>query len=103
MPQDSEGNPIILPPGFDPDSSDWTQGGDYPAELDDIADLYGWDTWADILPGTGSYDASDVRPGAYMTPQEAIYRLHAQGIAAFAELVYFPEEQVWRVAVGDSE
>lgn len=101
MATDSNGNNIVLPDGFDPDTADWTQGG-YGEDLADIAATYGWTDWYPVLTGEGSYDAADVRPGAYLTPEEAIARLHAQGILAFSQLVYFPEDETWHVVVGDS-
>jgi hypothetical protein len=89
-----------VPPGFDLDGG-WSQGEN--PTLQDIASEYGWNDWRDIVAFAGGYDETDVRPGIYYSPDDAINEARNAGILDFSHIIYDDQEEVWYLVVdGDS-
>lgn len=89
-----------VPPGFDPDSSDWSQG-DEPS-TDSIASELGFTKWADVIRPDAEIDRTGVRPGQYLTPQEAMRHAFDMPFGSFPGtwfLVYDGEDDVWYIEV----
>lgn len=84
-----------LPDGFDSDSSDWSQFGG----VDDIAAEQGWATWADIIAEEGDYDDMNIRPGVYVSAQDAIFTAYDVGILSFSRIVYSHVTEYWQLIV----
>lgn len=85
-----------LPEGFDPDSNDWGQG-DIP--VSDIAAEYGWSDWGEIIAPIDDYDNDNVRPGIYVTAQDAIRMAYDVGILDFTRIIWESSTGFWKLVV----
>ena len=91
-----EDNSYQRPPGFDLDGS-FAQGEDM--SLSELAEIYGWEDWRDIIAPNGGFDETDLRPGIYFSPEDAMQEAHDVGIAEYASLWYDPEDDVWHLII----
>lgn len=101
MPPD---DPIYeLPDDFDVTSDDWTQGDMEDEAISAWATEMGYLTWESVVVPVNYVDASQIRPGEYLSPQEAIWRAIETGIAAFSMIYYDVERDRWHLVVGPSQ
>lgn len=93
MPDDED---YQRPSDLDLDGS-FSQGED--PTLSELAVIYGWEDWRDIIAPNGGYDETDMRPGIYFSPEDAMQEAHEVGIAEYATLWYDPIDEVWHLIV----
>lgn len=86
-----------LPPGFSETSSDPEQGNE-PLPSTIWTD-FGITAWVDIIAADGSFNPAEVRPGGYLTPQEALLHMEDRGIIVFSRIVYDGAEGLWHIIV----
>lgn len=87
-----------LPDGFDLDD-DFTTGQGEHGSLADLAANQEWDSWADIVAQNAALDDpnSELRPGSYAFPEDAIWDAYDVGILDFVELWW--DGEYWHLLV----
>lgn len=97
------------PDSFDDNSNDWTQGG-INDDISDLANVYGWESWADIIAPyperdeqgiiiNGGFDETNIRPRPYETPQQALRFAVSGGIDSFSRIMYDVSTGYWHIVV----
>lgn len=98
---------LSIPPGFDPDSNDWTQ--DAYNDVSDIANDNGWASWRDVLLNFDDYDwdapqfGDGHRVGAYGSPQEAVRAMNDAGLDDIAHIWWDEDTDAYYIYVDGSE
>lgn len=85
---------------FDPDSNQSDTQGD----VDDIFNAIGATSWRDVFHDILDDANPDyIRGTRYSTPEEALFDLYDRHMLGFADIVYYPADDLYGIYVRDSQ
>lgn len=84
---------------FDLDGSESDTQGD----VNDIFSEMGFTSWRDVFAAWEDADPQDLRGARYLSPEEALFDLYDRGMLGFSDIVYYPDEELYSIAVDYEE
>lgn len=87
-----------LPDGFDM-SGGWDEGSEPSPDISDAMTDAGYDSWSDIILPNDAVINGDIRPGEYMTPQDAIMDYADHDLLDYIALIWDDDLEAWIVVV----